>query len=1345
MKTSFTHLYKFYYYFLFFAVLSISSQNVQSQDDNNALNGYISPVGSANIKFERLDDPANPLNVSSNVELDYWIYKDSLGTPHNVVQFRFYTFSTEVKQIFTQIYPYPDKISDRTTYKVSGHIVYDTAVSPINRQQLDGWIYINKFDTLTHNIQGEIYITWVYPTCSKCPSTADGSFNIETIPPQLIVTNTKSDILKTKGTANYRIELSDNEGKKLQGFDVKVKDPFINSNEFVTIGKTDKDGLAFYNRIIPADAENGDYELTFWATKDTSRPHIYWDTVRLQLRSEEIKKTLSVVDSMKLLLVIKPDEDMEINIGELIQFTLKATDESDEPSGNAELWVKNPLLSDQYFLAGTANSNGEFIYKYLIPKETPPIEYTFEFFVKKEGFRQSVIYKRKVFIYPKDLILTLLPANDIQLYPKDSSAFIVYVRNAQNEPISGAEIFVKDSLSGKATFTKVDTTDENGRYIYSIKIPEKVSGDFSYKFFARKQDKGTDTLSRKVTVMNGFRCWSYLNGMLEFCIEGNGKWESVEGKPILQTDKAIIINDFLVFAGNVEIDTVNLSIKADGKFYLSDIPLPGGGMGSFTVAEGSYELAFGGANGKITNFANAFLDEIAGFKIKLTDLQLVGGRRADGIKLSAKMSIPGISVGCNETGNNSLETDFELKDLEISKTKGIQLGGFNVQNLGFKSFPNFCLKELTGSYNDDENKLAYGANVKIPFGEVGGGIAFVKGNLDSLGFRLEAKFPPLFVIGTSTVGIMGFFGHISSITKPEIEFELGGVLSDITSESLYKIDMSGFYKSPSTIGMKGDGTIFKDPLTDKWQIKGGLQGSIDFAEYQMEISGNINVGTKDEKEYLLKADANMKYNMKQSRLSGAMNGAITLPKFNNGWPYDWINSTLGLPKTTTASARLIYGNMKSIWGQAYFPSPVGNLSYILDLKKSWGDDGYFFFERNSPSSKINKNDNDEIQSILSNEYNEVIQIPENCEKFVVRVIGNENIPVTELQAPDGTVYLIESIDTNKAKVFYSTLIDEKKSFWAVLNPVAGQWNMKIHDSESNFKLDYYIFESYPNFRIETTQNSQGIIATWDKEGLDPDAKIDIFVDKDTYGENGAFLKSVSASDGNTKIELGDSLSLCKYFVYAVYLGKNYALSSYSEKPVTNVKSILPAPQNFTAKFHTITGKNTAEWTPTYDKNVVGYTIFSVEEYGGYEQVVASVSKEQSKVEFKVPSHLMYKVKIVSYDKNGLMGCPTEPQKITTNIEAEESANNNKNYSIVFPNPASDFITISIPANANYTLKGVVETGQGKVQIFNILGIEVLSVEAIHELILPSIDISHLTKGIYFIRIGDYIEKFMVVR
>ncbi|MDT3738892.1 MAG: T9SS type A sorting domain-containing protein [Candidatus Kapabacteria bacterium] len=73
---------------------------------------------------------------------------------------------------------------------------------------------------------------------------------------------------------------------------------------------------------------------------------------------------------------------------------------------------------------------------------------------------------------------------------------------------------------------------------------------------------------------------------------------------------------------------------------------------------------------------------------------------------------------------------------------------------------------------------------------------------------------------------------------------------------------------------------------------------------------------------------------------------------------------------------------------------------------------------------------------------------------------------------------------------------------------------------------------------------------------------------------------------------------------------------------------------------------------------------------------------------------------------------------------------------ISPNPASDYIEISINNN------GASPIASGKVQIFNMLGIEVMSVGTGLDQSSQRIDVSHLPSGVYYIRIGNRVEKFV---
>ncbi len=84
---------------------------------------------------------------------------------------------------------------------------------------------------------------------------------------------------------------------------------------------------------------------------------------------------------------------------------------------------------------------------------------------------------------------------------------------------------------------------------------------------------------------------------------------------------------------------------------------------------------------------------------------------------------------------------------------------------------------------------------------------------------------------------------------------------------------------------------------------------------------------------------------------------------------------------------------------------------------------------------------------------------------------------------------------------------------------------------------------------------------------------------------------------------------------------------------------------------------------------------------------------------------------------------------------------------ISPNPASDYINITLPINmfSNPSLKHGVGNVVENVQIFDMLGVEVIhpvSYAATPQDGNLRIDISHLPAGVYYVRIGDKVEKFV---
>jgi hypothetical protein len=88
---------------------------------------------------------------------------------------------------------------------------------------------------------------------------------------------------------------------------------------------------------------------------------------------------------------------------------------------------------------------------------------------------------------------------------------------------------------------------------------------------------------------------------------------------------------------------------------------------------------------------------------------------------------------------------------------------------------------------------------------------------------------------------------------------------------------------------------------------------------------------------------------------------------------------------------------------------------------------------------------------------------------------------------------------------------------------------------------------------------------------------------------------------------------------------------------------------------------------------------------------------------------------------------------------EYNYNNENNYFVnIYPNPATEYITITKPSEGFEPSEG------SEIQIFNMLGECVMTVGAQLAVPLQRIDISHLPTGVYYIRVGNSTKMFVKI-
>ncbi len=120
--------------------------------------------------------------------------------------------------------------------------------------------------------------------------------------------------------------------------------------------------------------------------------------------------------------------------------------------------------------------------------------------------------------------------------------------------------------------------------------------------------------------------------------------------------------------------------------------------------------------------------------------------------------------------------------------------------------------------------------------------------------------------------------------------------------------------------------------------------------------------------------------------------------------------------------------------------------------------------------------------------------------------------------------------------------------------------------------------------------------------------------------------------------------------------------------------------------------------------------------------------------------------IVNVPRNSTTNRPYDKVEMTiTKIEpmAVEEINEKISDVIIYPNPASEYIEIRQP------YEGLKLSEGSEIKIYNAFGECAITVGGkasfAPTLPLQRINISHLPAGLYFIRLGNYVEKFVVVK
>lgn len=806
-------------------------------------------------------------------------------------------------------------------------------------------------------------------------------------------------------------------------------------------------------------------------------------------------------------------------------------------------------------------------------------------------------------------------------------------------------------------------------------------------------------------------CWD--NSLFSICITTpDGGWEKGDEANEIQTTLPLSINDFILFEGSCILDTVDLELKINGKFYLENISLPGGNVGNFTLAQGKYTLALAGSDGSITGFINdalgTYVPQIGGLKIKLEKLKLVGGFHATGVSLTFKVSFNNITPSCGTSSTQT--TAITIDGLKITRDD-ISVSGLKVEDMGFA--PGFCLKKLIASYDKPKDKLSFGLTLLTPFIEVGGGIGFVGGELDSIAMKAELQ-NIIIPIATTGIGVIGCEGWVSSIKSPPWGLRFGGIFSAVVNDDLFRLTTSVEYIPPAELKIEaGDGKFFNTHFDDEWWlIEGGIYGSINFKSESMKAGGQIKIAPYkigDTKKFIGSGSIDMSYRNVENAFFGKFNGTVTVPKLKDTWPFDWLSTKVGLPYSASGNGILVYKpQTKFIIGTINFSSRIGDLQYRIELAKPYTDPDYF---------TLTVVDG-QITPVHAATFDYTFMVPDHTTMAVVKATHSTNLPEVSLRQPDGT-QISEAIPSANAELDKDPVAH--KTFWTLYTPQTGTWTASL---EPDADLKVYYFGETSVFTLSATQEPDGLHVSWDPSLFDTNDSIDFFADDDQVNYDGVYMTTVGANIGAAIIPNAQFENECAFYLQALAYQGPSLLTDYAEASFTNSLSAFGPPEDIVVNFNTQSLLIEASWTPSAHPNIAGYVIALVE--NGISRVIGMPYSDESSFTYQLVAYTGQKLVIYAYGIEGEVSCASQEYELTTSAVEDLPEPLFHENLFVYPNPLTDICTIRVTSSTDK---------EGTLRIFNSQGIllrtisQVLLLKGVNEVPLS---MNEMPPGSYFI-------------
>ena len=169
---------------------------------------------------------------------------------------------------------------------------------------------------------------------------------------------------------------------------------------------------------------------------------------------------------------------------------------------------------------------------------------------------------------------------------------------------------------------------------------------------------------------------------------------------------------------------------------------------------------------------------------------------------------------------------------------------------------------------------------------------------------------------------------------------------------------------------------------------------------------------------------------------------------------------------------------------------------------------------------------------------------------------NDNVAI-ELVAPDGTIYTEADIANTANITIVEELTDSTHKIINIQNPDAGNWTIKLPDSNGLGNVEFAalggIQEGSINIRsLEQNTDSNTVTINYEASDIDSEAQISFFYDNDNQGYDGLLIPQTAVeADGSGSFTWNtDGVATGEYYIYAMLTdGESIPVFDYSEQTV----------------------------------------------------------------------------------------------------------------------------------------------------------------------------------------------------